>query len=82
MKQIFMMMAALSLYSVAAYAADVTPGEVMSAETAHMLQVQAEQEAMQRASDDAFLKDLEAQMLLEEQQFLAQEAATQASVQP
>jgi len=82
MKQVFILIAALSLCSFSAHAADVTADEAMSAEVMHEQQVQIQMEQLQRERDALFLKQLEAEALIEEQQFLAEEAALDAEIQP
>jgi len=78
------MMAAMSLCSAPAYAADITAAEAMSAEIMHEQQVQIQMEQLQKERDAAFLKQLEAEALIAEQEMLAAEAAAQqpVSLQP
>ena len=82
MKHTFILLAALSLCSASSYAADITAEEAMAAEFAHELQKQAQIEKLQRESDAAFLKQLEAEILLEEQRLLAEGIITPADIQP
>ncbi|MBL4775276.1 MAG: hypothetical protein JKY87_04395 [Mariprofundus sp.] len=82
MKNIFIFIAALSLCSLSAHAADITAEEAMSAEVMHEQQVQIQMEALQRERDAAFMKQLEAEALIDEQLFLAEEAALAAEIQP
>ena len=82
MKQIFIFMTVMSLCSVSAYAADITAEEVMNAEIMHEQQVQVQMEQLQKERDAAFLKQLEAEAMIAEQEMLAEEAAAQAMTQP
>jgi len=65
-----------------AYAADVTPADVMPAEVAHEQQVQTQLELLQQARDAAFIKQLEAEALMMEQQGVASPATPPASPAP
>ena len=79
MKQLFMMMAAIALSSASAYAADITAEEAMAAEMMHEQQVQIQMGALQKERDAVFLKQLEAEALIAEQEMLAEEVAQAAA---
>jgi len=81
MKHTFILLAALSLCSASSYAADITAEEAMNAEIMHEQMVQTQMEQLQRERDAAFLKQLEAEAMIFEQQMLAEQAA-QATTQP
>lgn len=59
-------------------AGDVVAVDVEVAETARESMVQAEMDKLQQERDTAFVKQLEAEMLIEEQRIATIEAATQA----
>ncbi|RLL49800.1 hypothetical protein D8Y20_12470 [Mariprofundus sp. EBB-1] len=79
MKHVFIFMAALTLSSASAYAADITAAEAMSVEILHEQQVQVQMEQLQQERDAAFLKQLEAEAMIAEQQMLAEQAAQPAA---
>ncbi len=65
-----------------ANAAGDTPADVMSAEMAHEQQVQTQLEQLQRDRDAAFMKQLEAEALIMEQQQLANPTPPPANPAP
>jgi len=75
-------MAAMSWCSMPAYAADITAADAMNAEIMHEQQVQVQMEQLQKERDAAFLKQLEAEALIAEQEMLAAEAAAQSPASP
>lgn len=75
MRQIkcLMLSSAVLLGSTSAYSAGITPSpsEMMAAEIAHEQQVQTQLDKLQKQRDASFLKQLEAETLIEEQRILA-----------
>jgi len=75
MKQQWILLPITMLFSLSAHAAGVapSPADMMAAEVAHEQQVQTQLDQLQKQRDAAFLKQLEAEALIEEQRILAAE---------
>jgi len=73
MKRQWILLTLAMLYSLPSHAADaaLAPSDMMAAEVAHEQQVQAQLNQLQQQRDAAFLKQLEAEALIEEQQAIA-----------
>jgi len=70
----------LPLYAAGAAAPDAAvPADMMAAEVAHEQQVQAELDKLQKEREAAFLKQLEAEALIEEQRLQGSGSSTQPS---
>ncbi len=77
MKRQLLLLSVAVLYALPAYAADAAPpSDMMAAEIAHEQQVQAQLNQLQQQRDAAFLKQLEAETLIEEQRMLAAQGGT------